>query len=63
MFIQDMEKQHQLLDIVFTVMDNEFSRDADRIRGLQLIESILLNMRGSVDAVTVHLVTFFLVDS
>lgn len=50
-FLTDPEKQHQLIDIVFTVMNDADSREADRIRGIQLIESMMLNLRGQIDPI------------
>lgn len=50
-FLHDIEKQNQLMDIIYTVMNDKDSRESDRIRGIQLIESLLLNLRGQIDPV------------
>jgi hypothetical protein len=50
-FLTDLEKQNQLIDIVFTVMQDQLSREADKIRGIQLMESMMLNLRGHIDPV------------
>ena len=52
-FLHDIEKQNQLVDIIFTVMNDKDSRESDRIRGIQLIESLTLNLRGSIDLVII----------
>ena len=55
-YIADVIKTHQeykqmLVDIYITSITNEQLGENDRVNGSKLAESILLNLRGSIDDV------------
>jgi hypothetical protein len=50
-FIQDPQHQNLIVDMVVTVFNDKNSGEADRIRACQLIESMMLNLRGHIDLV------------
>jgi hypothetical protein len=47
--IQNQMIQVQLLDIIATLLQDDDCREADQIRACQLMESMMLNLRGSID--------------
>jgi importin-7 len=50
-FIQDVQIQGMITDIISTIFGDEHSSEADRIRACQLMESLMLNLRGHIDQV------------
>ena len=52
-FLADAEKQHQIVDIIFTVMNDATisARESDKIRAIQLMETLMLTLRGNIDPV------------
>lgn len=49
-FIQNSQVQHMMFDIIDTVMKSDRTGEQDRICACKLMESVLLNCRGHVDA-------------
>ena len=50
-FISRPDYVEKMLDIYVTAMTSDQLGEADRVDGCKLAESILLNLRGHVDAV------------
>ncbi|KAI9281483.1 armadillo-type protein [Sporodiniella umbellata] len=49
-FIQNSQVQHMMFDIIDTVMKSDRAGEQDRICACKLMESVLLNCRGHIDA-------------
>lgn len=50
-FIKDIRMRMLLVEIVGMVMAAEEAREADRIRGMQILECMMLNLVGGIDDV------------
>jgi hypothetical protein len=50
-FVQEPQHQNLIVDMIVTVFNDKNSGEADRIRACQLMESLMLNLRGHIDAV------------
>jgi hypothetical protein len=51
MFARDAQLQGMMVDIITTIFNDEHASEADCIRACQLMESLMLNLPGSVDQV------------
>ncbi len=53
-FAREPELQKSLVDMIVSIFSDEDSGEADRIRACQLMESMMLNLRGHIDHVLLY---------